>query len=72
MTIEKTIRCYLIDHGIKQSFVAEKCGWSRQKTNSIVCGKRKITADEYGDLCDALNLPYEHFYNSSNNAQTSA
>lgn len=63
MGIEMAIREYLISHGIKQSFVAEKCAWSKQKTNSIVTGKQKITAEEYGRLCNAIGLPYDYFYN---------
>lgn len=40
MRIELAIREYLISHGIKQTFVAEQCGWSKQKTNSIMTGKK--------------------------------
>lgn len=64
MSIELTIRKYLLDHGIKQSFVAEKCGWTKQKTNAIATGKTKITANEYGDLCDAIGVPYDYFFNA--------
>lgn len=62
LNIELAIRKYLIDHGIKQSFVAEKCGWTRQKTNAIATGKTKITANEYGELCDAVGVPYDYFF----------
>lgn len=64
LSIELAIRKYLLDHGIKQSFVAEKCGWTRQKTNAIATGKAKITANEYGDLCDAIGVPYDYFFNA--------
>ena len=64
MSIELAIRQYLLDHGIKQSFVAEKCGWTKQKTNSIATGKTKITAGEYGELCDAIGVPYDYFFNA--------
>lgn len=39
MSIETSIRDYLNAHGIKQTFISEKCGWTKQKTNSIVNGK---------------------------------
>lgn len=65
VSIEMTIREYLIGHGIKQSFVAEKCGWSKQKANSIATGKQKITAEEYGRLCDAVGVPYDYFFNET-------
>lgn len=63
MTMELAIRKYLIDHGIKQTFISDKCGWTKQKTNAIVTGKRKITADEYGEVCDAVGVPYDYFFN---------
>lgn len=65
MNISAAIRNYLISHGIKQSFLAEKCGWTKQMANTIVCGRRKITADEYAAICDALGLPYDLFYNEA-------
>ena len=46
--IEIAIRKYLEMYGIKQTFISEKCGWAKQKTNAIGTGKRRITADEYG------------------------
>lgn len=70
MNIELSIRKYLIGHGIKQSFVAEKCGWTRQKTNAIAMGKKKITANEYGELCEAIGVPYDYFFTAD--AQDSA
>ena len=63
MGIELAIRDYLIGHGIKQTFVSEKCGWTKQKTNKITRGKQKITAEEYGTICDAIGVPYDYFYN---------
>ena len=69
MNIELAIREYLISHGIKQTFVAEQCGWSKQKTNSIMTGKKKITAAEYGAICDAVSEPYDYFFNAISAAQ---
>lgn len=65
LNIELSIREYLLSHGIKQSFVAEKCGWTKQKTNAIATGKKKITANEYGELCEAIGVPYDYFFNSA-------
>ena len=62
MSVSIAIKDYLITHGIKQSFVAEKCGWSKQKTNCIVNGKQKITADEMRTVCDAVGVPYDYFF----------
>lgn len=63
LEIEKAIREYLISHGIKQSFIAEKCAWTKQKVNAILTGKQKINADDYGAICEAVDVPYDHFYN---------
>ena len=46
MSVERKIQQYLKDHGIKQKFVCEKCGWTKQKMSSIVNGKKKLAADE--------------------------
>lgn len=62
MTIELAIREYLISHGISQAFVARKCGWSKRRINAILTGKQKITAEEYGRLCDAVGVPYDYFF----------
>ena len=72
MNIELSIREYLISHGIKQAFVADKCGWSKQKANAIMTGKQKINANEYGSICDAIGVPYDYFYNVVAAAQDSA
>lgn len=61
--IELAIKEYLTSHGIKQTFVSEKCGWTKQKTYLIANGKQKITAEEYGAICDAIGVPYDYFYN---------
>ena len=66
MNIELAIREYLISHGIKQTFVAEQCGWSKQKTNSNMTGKKKITAAEYGAI---VGEPYDYFFNAISAAQ---
>lgn len=61
MSIADAIRSYLRSHGIKQTFIAERCGWSKQKVNSIILGKRKMTAEEFSDICKAIGAPYELF-----------
>ncbi len=60
--VETAIRNYLVSHGIKQSFVAEKCGWTKQKVSAIARGKKRILADDYGALCEAIGVPYDYFY----------
>ncbi len=62
MSVERKIQQYLKDHGIKQKFVCEKCGWTKQKMSSIVNGKKKLAADELAAICEAINVPYDYFY----------
>lgn len=65
MTLNLAIKDYLTAHGIKQSFIAEKCGWSKQKTNCIVNGKQKMTAEDLRIICEAIGVPYDYFFNST-------
>lgn len=62
--IERAIREYLISHGIKQTFISKQCEWTKQKTSAIMTGKKKITVEEYGYLCDAIGVPYDYFFNA--------
>ena len=72
MSIEQAIREYLESHGIKQTFVSGQCGWTKQKTNAIVTGKKRILADEYGAICEAVGVPYDYFYKIAAAARDSA
>lgn len=63
MSIEQAIREYLENHGIKQVFLAEQCGWAKQRMNAILTGKQKISADDYGAICEVVGVPYDYFYN---------
>lgn len=62
MSIAKAVREYLTTHGIRQSHIAEVCGWSKQKTSAIINGRKRMTAEELAAISDALQLPYDYFY----------
>lgn len=64
MQFSTALKEYLTAHGIKQTFVAEKCGWSKQKINCIVSGRQRMTAEDMRIICNSLNLPYDYFYNA--------
>ena len=53
MSVASAIREYLKSHGIKQSFVAEKCGWSRQKQNTRILMDR-LNRSAYGMTWDEM------------------
>ncbi len=60
--VASAIDKYLAANGIKQSYIAESCGWSKQKTSAIIRGKSRMLAEEYACICDALGVPYDTFY----------
>ncbi len=62
MGVAEAVRDYLGENGIKQTHLAERCGWTKQKTNAIVTGRKRMTADEMAVICKAIGLPYAFFY----------
>lgn len=57
----KTIKQYLENNGIKQSFLCEQTGLSKDVISSICNGTRKLEAYEYYKICRALNVDQEKF-----------
>ena len=55
------IKKYLEDNGIKQAFVSEKTGIPAPILNMMLNDNRKIEANEYMKICDAINVPLEQF-----------
>lgn len=64
------IKKYITEKGIKQTYIAEKTGISSQVINAILNGNRKIEANEYFEICKALDRPLDFFF-SLNKWQTS-
>ncbi len=65
LMLQKSINEYLQANGITQTFVAERTGITTNALNLALNGKRKLTADEYIRICDALKLPYGYFITNS-------
>lgn len=59
--VGKRIKNYLIENGIKQTFLAEKTGLSTMVISDICNKDRKIDVVEYEAICSALNVPLEKF-----------
>ena len=59
--IYEQIANYLKRNGIKQSFLAENTSLSRQAISEALNGRRKITVEEYADICKALNVSVNRF-----------
>jgi len=54
------IKQYLENNGIKQSFLADKIGVTRQRM-TYICSSKDIDCITYYKICKALNLPFETF-----------
>ena len=55
MNVQSRIAQYISANGIKQSFIVEKTGLSKDIVSAIINKKRKMSADEYELFCKALN-----------------
>lgn len=59
--VGKKIGEYLENNGIKQVFVAEKAGLTKQQMSDICTKGRSIDCQVYYRICKALNVPLETF-----------
>lgn len=59
--VGKRIKEYLIENGIKQTFIAEQAGISPSKMSDICNRNRMIDCMTYYKICKALNVPMETF-----------
>lgn len=56
------IKEYINRMGLKLGAVAERAGIPLNTFSAMMNGKRKITAEEYFSICNALNVPLDEFY----------
>lgn len=54
MYINNAIKTYIINNGIKQSYLSKKTNIPVDTLSKILNCKRKITAEEMLQICDAL------------------
>lgn len=59
--VGKRIQQYIKDKGIKQTFLAERVGFTDAKLSGIVNGQRGIDCIDYARLCKALGVDYGEF-----------
>ena len=55
------IKEYLEANGIKQSFISDKTGIPAPILNMMLNNNRKIEANEYMRICDAIGVPLDQF-----------
>lgn len=60
--ITQNIYDYIKQKGIKQTFICEKTGLTKQCLNSVLNGRRKLDVEEYSRICQSLDVPYSFFF----------
>ncbi len=59
--VGQRIKSYLIENGIKQTFLSEKTGISNSILSLMLSGARKIDVMEYFQICKALKVDMQTF-----------
>lgn len=54
MNIQQNVADYVRGHGIKQKFIVEQTGISKNKICQMMGGTRKMTVNEFAEICRAL------------------
>jgi len=60
--IAQAIAAYLKENGIKQKLLCERTGLTSHCISLALNNKRKLSVDEYAEICAALNVPYDFFF----------
>jgi len=55
MNVQERVSEYVLNNGIKQSFIVEKTGLNKDVISAILNKRRKMSADEFEKICKALN-----------------
>ena len=58
------IKEYITQSGLKFGVIADRAGIPLNTFSAMINGKRKITAEEYFSICNALGVPLEQFRNA--------
>ena len=72
MAFYEKISDYLKQNGIKQTFIADKCGWTKQKLNNLLHGRNRISVEDYEAICEALSVPFDFFCEEKTNPASSS
>lgn len=56
MNVNQKLNNFICERGIKQSYIAEQTGISKDAISKILRGKRKITADEFLRICNSVQI----------------
>lgn len=61
--IYQKIRRYMNEQDISRKQVAISMNISESKLSLILSGQRRLTVDEYLDMCTAMAVPPQKFFN---------
>lgn len=61
MTIAKKIKLFLNEKGISQTWVSEETKIALPKLNASLNGKRKLSAEEFGTIINAIEADANSF-----------
>lgn len=59
--INRKLKQYLKDHGIKQVWLAQKTGIGKIALSQILSENRILTSEEFLKICEILKLNSEYF-----------
>lgn len=65
MSINERLSVYVSENGIKQVYIAQKTGLTPDTVSKMLNGNRRILADEFLLICNALNIDPNIFRNKS-------
>ena len=65
MSINERLSVYVSENGIKQVYIAQKTGLTPDTVSKMLNGSRRIRADEFLLICNALNIDPNVFRNKS-------
>ncbi len=59
--IVENLAKYVKEKGVKQSVIADAVGMSPVAMSETLMGRRKLGAEEYVNICNFLEVPYDRF-----------
>ena len=66
MSIAEYFKQTMRNKGIKQTYVADKTGYSEDTVSKYLCGKRRLTADAFLRFCTVLDVDPNIFRGETN------
>ncbi len=68
-SIPTYFRTVMREKGIKQTYLAQKTGFTEDAISKFLCGRRRVTADAFLRICDALDIDPNVFRTEASNGK---